>query len=349
MISKKTLPAGLTRITINVPKDLHQDAYVSYWTTEGKRHRTSQGIGSQKTYEDRLQAALELKASIIDNFQPITPIEKRAWAWIESRKPFLRQKTIYGYQSKLRIFLEWKGTRAISRDLVSEYLAFRGGRVAGGTLHDDKIYLARIFNSLTPVKYFDHVELPGFHAETKRHYQSRHISIIREHLQQQDPMLWFACQCVYYLFIRPGSELRLLQGKHFDIDNWRVNVPADISKTARNEFIKIPPGFREEVEAFVADVRPSDYVFPGVFDDTRPIGKNTMMTRYRKHMQHLGFHDYTMYGWKNTGGIDLAKKNVNPKKLQIQMRHSSLEMTDRYLRRMGFNDLTDDDLNFTKI
>lgn len=328
---------------------MRQAAYVSYWTTAGKRVRTSRGVNSKKTYEGRLQACLELKASIIDNFQPVLSVEEKAWAWIESRKPHLRKKSYYGYQSKLRMFLAFKGDRPMSVRVVDEYFDHRRGRVAGGTLADDKIYLARVFGGVTNVDYFSHLELPRYVAETKKHYQRHHISIIRDHLLTHDPDLWFACQCVYYLFLRPGSELRLLKVHHFDLDEMRVHVPPHVSKTGRNEYIRIPKQFQQAVMSQLGHRSPTEWLFPGVFDDTKPIGGNTMMTRYRKHMLQLGYPHYTMYGWKNTGGIDLARKNISPKKLQIQMRHSSLEMTDRYLRRMGFNDLTDEDLDFTPI
>ena len=336
------MPTGPRLLRIFVSTDLSKRPYVSYYTPDGKKVRTSKGLNTEKTYEGRLAAAEALAEEIRSTYVPHKAIEERAWDWIESRKPYLRTKSYYGYQSKLRVFLSWKGNRKMSKELVTEYFAYRASRVAGGTLKDDQIYLNRVFSSITEERYFDHLNLPKFSAVTRRRYQPRQIARIKAYLTEEDPMLWFACQCVYYLFIRPGSELRLLQAHHFNLDEWQVNIPPHISKNGKNDYVVIPEPFRQEVEDYVGDMLPSEFVFPAVFESGKPIGKNTMMNRYRRHMDALGFgFQYSMYGWKNTGAIACVNKGIHPKHLQLQLRHSSLEMTDRYLRRMGVKDMGD--------
>jgi integrase len=342
MSDKKTFSPGPRRLSVHVSKDLTVKPYVSYYDDQGKRVRVYTGLSVPQTYEGRVAAAELLRQKIIREYVPVRSLEVRAWEWIESRKPHLRQKSYYGYCSKLRIFLRWKGERRMTPQLVSEYFQYRSEKVAGGTLHDDKIYLARVFDSITEDRFFDHIELPKFTAVTKQHYQRRHIKVIEQHLRLHDPALWFACQCVYYLFIRPGSELRLLKVHHFDLDEWRVHIPPNISKTHKSEYVMIPKAFRNDVEEFLEMRMPNEYVFPAVHEEGRPIGKNTFTTRYRKHMKHLCFGmQYSMYGWKNTGAIACVKAGVHPKILQLQLRHSSLEMTDRYLRKMGIMDMGD--------
>jgi len=342
MSDKKTFPTGPTRITLYVPRDMSRRPHVSYYDDSGRRIRITAGLSTPQTYEGRLAAARLLSQEIVKNYVPTLSLEVRAMNYIEERKPHLRVKSYYTASSKLRIFLRWKGERKITKELVSEFFAWRADTVSGGTLHDDRTTLSRIFDAVTADRFFSHVELPKFHPQTKQHYQRRHIKVIGEHLREHDHSLWFACQCVYYLFLRPGSELRRLKVHHFDLDEWRVQIPPDVSKTNRNEFVMIPKAFRHDVEMFFEDRMPNEWIFPGVFEPENPVGPNTFTTRYRKHMNALGFGaQYSMYGWKNTGAIACVKAGVHPKILQMQLRHSSLEMTDRYLKRMGVLDMGD--------
>lgn len=350
MSDKKTFPAGPRHLTIHVSRDMSKHAFISYWTDDGKRRRVSDGLNIPQTYKGRMAVA-ELKVQeIIREYVPTKEIETLAKEWVDGRKGFLRKKSYYGYQSKLRIFLRWKGSRPMSPETVKDYFAYRRNLVSAGTLHDDKIYLRRIFSSVSDVAFFDHIDLPKVRPETKQHYTKEQIGIIRTHLQEEDPQLWFACKCIFYLFLRPGSELRLLRVHHFDLSRRKVKVPANISKNNKLDYILIPPGFVQHIREFIGDKRPNEFMFPGVFDKESPIGANTMMKRYRRMMDELGFGPgYSMYSWKNTGAIDLVDNGAHPKKISLQMRHSSLEMTDRYLARMGVLDMRDHDLPFSNI
>ena len=338
------MPAAPHPITIHVPRDGGNNVYVSYYTTERKRVRISRGLNKIVGYNARWKAARQLADSIEEQYRQEKPLEHQLDEWVKSRKPFLREKSYYGYRSKIGIFLRFVGERRISKSLITEYFTHRAGFVSSGTLHDDYIYLRRAFAGITDEDFFGHIDIPSANPETKKHYRRRQIVKIKAYLEREDPNLWFACQCVYYLFIRPGSELRLLKVHHFDLDEWRVHIPPSISKNRKNDYVLIPDQFRDDVEDYLEDKLPGDFLFPAkqVSRAGKPIGKNTMMNHYRKHMKALGFGlGYSMYSWKNTGAIACVKAGVHPKILQLQLRHSSLEMTDRYLRRMGLKDMGD--------
>lgn len=338
---KKFLPH---RISIYCSTDISRKGYVSFYDDDGKRQRVYGDANQAKDYATRLQRLEALRDSIIDAYRPVRPIEERALAMLEDKRPDFRKKTYYGYSSKLGVFLRWKGKRPMSKQVVGEFFQYldRSDRVGNSTRNDYRRILAWVFDQLGDDRFFADIEDRRYSPKTRKHFQRHQIGVIRQHLEVKDPNLWFMCQCVYYLFIRPNSELRLLKVMHFELDDWRVNIPPDISKTRRNEFVIIPKSFRDEVLQFLHGRRPGEYLFPGVFDQEKPIGPNTMMGRFRKELDLLGFgREYSMYSWKNTGAIACVKAGVHPKILQIQLRHSSLEMTDRYLKRMGILDVGD--------
>ena len=144
---------------------------------------------------------------------------------------------------------------------------------------------------------------------------------------------------LFYCFIRPNSELRLLRVGDILLDEWKVLIRADVSKNKKQEYVTIPKAFRPAL----SDLKrrnPGEMLFPGKHDCTKPMGCNTMYERHRKILKQLGFSsDYKLYSWKHTGAVMAVKAGIPVKELQIQLRHHSLEMVDRYLRQMGVWDL----------
>jgi integrase len=125
-----------------------------------------------------------------------------------------------------------------------------------------------------------------------------------------------------------------------DLDRNCIRVPGNISKNWKNQYVTIPLAFREKVQRELYNRAASEWLFPGKFDQSKPIGYNTMSTRHRKILKELGFGtEYKLYSWKHTGAVACVMAGVNIKELQIQLRHENLETVDKYLRQLGVNDL----------
>jgi integrase len=44
---------------------------------------------------------------------------------------------------------------------------------------------------------------------------------------------------------------------------------------------------------------------------------------------------YTLYSWKHTGAVNAHLSGVGIKQLQLMLRHSTVQMTDIYLKSLG--------------
>ena len=91
------------------------------------------------------------------------------------------------------------------------------------------------------------------------------------------------------------------------------------------------------------DKYPEDYSLSGS-GGTGPgadqTGKNYFNKKWVKGREGLGFStEYKLYNFKHTGAYMLAKSGVNIKTLQLQLRHSSLDMVNTYLQSLGVNEL----------
>jgi site-specific recombinase XerD len=161
--------------------------------------------------------------------------------------------------------------------------------------------------------------------------------IHRKVLEKGDRQLYLFIQFIYYTFARPGLELRLLQVK--DIRDKTIYIPGERSKNNEGEHVSIPKGLEQLIGEYkLRSYPPQHYVFttegiPGPVH----VGKNYFYKRHAKILEELGMDDkeYTIYGYKHTGAINLYRKMKDIKKVQQHCRHSTIHQTDQYLRDLG--------------
>jgi len=153
---------------------------------------------------------------------------------------------------------------------------------------------------------------------------------------------------MYYCFIRP-KELRCLKVGDVLLEEGEIRVPSSASKNSKTQFIVIPDHFLPDLE-FLYERPPGSYIFPSPRDPSKPLSKNVMYERHKIILNELNFGDgYTLYSWKHTGAVAAAKAGISVKELQLQLRHHSLDETDKYLRQMGVKDLANLKVTFPKI
>ena len=115
-----------------------------------------------------------------------------------------------------------------------------------------------------------------------------------------------------------------------------ILVPGHKSKNKKSQYVAIPDVFFKQL-AFVYELGPAAYLFPSRINAQKPIGRNTMNNRHSRFLQALNFGaGYSLYSWKHTGVVKAYKKGIDIKAIQRQCRHSSIEMTDKYMRSLGF-------------
>ncbi|WP_185155592.1 tyrosine-type recombinase/integrase [Rudanella paleaurantiibacter] len=166
-------------------------------------------------------------------------------------------------------------------------------------------------------------------------------------LKKGDDQLWLFIQFAYFLFIRPGKELRLLQIG--DILENQVRVISGNGKNRKTGYVDIPRALEQTItELKLRDYPPHYYLFtvnkkPG----HKPVGKNYFYKRHVEIMKELelfGF-DYDLYSWKPTGAIVLYRHTKDLLRVQRHCRHSTPDQTYTYLRKYGEvfvgTDLTD--------
>lgn len=180
----------------------------------------------------------------------------------------------------------------------------------------------------------------------RRPMTQKEKEIISNAIRIKDKQLYLAVNILYYCFIRKSEMLRL-KFRHFDFEHSVIRIPGEKSKNRKSEIVTIPEHL---TEMMVKDYNFKKY--PGhwlVFgkrmkpNASESCSKNTPTMRHRKIVDELGkkgliadYKQIVFYSWKDTGANNMLESGIDIRVIQKQIRHSSLETTQRYLKK--FND-----------
>jgi integrase len=198
---------------------------------------------------------------------------------------------------------------------------------------------------------FETILQKSVESEGKWPFKDHQRRILKDTLIERDPYLWLFIQFMFYMFIRPG-ELRQIKLEYIDLDEATITIPAEIAKNKKTQKIVIPDSLIPVVyDLELHKYNHNCYLFTkkGIPGDSM-VGINHMNYRHSKFLKEKGFSDkYSIYSWKGTGAVAAVKAGVNLKELKEQLRHSSLDMTDKYLKKQGFIEMDDIRRNFPSI
>lgn len=328
----------LSEIKIYAPSDLTKKWFV-YWNEGGKRIRRYGDINSFQNIGDRFAAAKALKKELGTQIKKSSFI-LRALKFCEQKKPFWRKKTYQTNKSKVDVFAKWLKGREVTSDLAENFINHLVDTRSKTTAEAYRSKLLYIFGKIGKAKFFDHIEPISYSTTPAKYFQKHQIERLKKFLLVHDPDFWFASQMLYYCFIRPGNEMHHLRVSDVDFDNWRICVRNEHAKNKKQEYVTIPHPFRDDIFNQLKDREPRHYIFPNRKDITKPRGMNYFNYKFRKYADKLGFgFEHKFYSFKHTGAMACALAGVSIKELQIQLRHSNLETTDKYLRQLGVQDL----------
>lgn len=317
--------------------DLSKPWFVFFYDEAGKRVRKYGTINQHTTVEARLAAAQALIAELQGQAPP-PPLVQRMQAYLDGRKHEWRTKTAQSYQSKMDTFRLWLAGRAITQEVFAAFLEHVGRTRKPATYNWYVSFFRTILKRVGAPELMPKAEPKRANSAPAMYFQKHQVQRMKNYLQKNDPELWLFVQFVYYCFIRPG-ELRLLKVEDVLLDEWKIRVPAAISKNRTTQVVTIPTAFRPALEC-LKERMPNEYLFHLPESGTTPYNLNRMNKRHRRVLNELGFSAaYKLYSWKHTGAIGAVLAGVTVKELQIQLRHASLEEVDKYLRQLGAWDL----------
>lgn len=274
--------------------------------------------------------------------------------YLQRQKSRVAPKSFESYQSKTRKFAQWLDREGYGENDISsitpevierffEYL-INERHLQGRTIQKYGQHLTSLFSDLVKRKKLHESPMPEIPKVANnvdcsaKPIHSDDMKLFKERIREMDPQLWLAIQFEFYCFIRPGTELRLLKLEDIDFGSGTITIAKQYAKNRKEQTIAIPNQFLRilKEEFYLDKFDKSFYVFgrngrPGF----EALGKNTLRNRFNKYRDSLGLSKrYKFYSWKHTGAINASNAGIPVKDIQMQMRHHSLDITDKYLTKM---------------
>jgi len=266
-----------------------------------------------------------------------------------------RKQSKRTYSSKAKIFLQW----SLDNDLRDEPLKHFKKKhavsfcnyivlereVNESTFNNYLTFIKGYFEVLKKSKYiksnpFDGIKrkVPG--AKIRRAFSDYEKSVVAKFVRHKYPLLFLGIILQYYCFIRP-DELRRLKIGDIDLTNQMIRLKGHQTKNKKDEVVTIPDVAVPLIKETKMLRYPDHFFLFGYLiypHSDKPCGERSLNAKQRssvlKVLQKKGeLMDLTglsFYSWKDTGAYQLVKQKVNIREIQKQLRHSSLEITQRY-------------------
>lgn len=312
-------------------------------------------LKEKQDYAEKLRDAVNL--ALKEGFNPfvITDNRKKEWTFIQALNYYkqylegdndLRTKTIQSYMSMVNIMSAFPDKNEplteITQEQIVKYLERKkkaelwGNKTFNGYLGYIGIWFGwMVKNKIIQSNVMEKVEKRKVIATKHKAFSESEFKALFEHLTGQT--YWF-CRFVYHTGTRPKSETRLLQLKHVLYDRKLLFIPGEISKNKKDDYVPLADELLEWLEQY-KEKNKDFYIFGNTGEPgPKTVGQNVFSDRFTKVRAKLKLSaSHTIYGLKHTRAIHLAEAGVSPYLIMQLFRHSSLEVTMKYLRDLGLN------------
>ncbi len=260
-----------------------------------------------------------------------------------------RKRSFFTYRSMVRLFIVWLKVKNLlnipvddfNYHLAQEYMDYTQAKMkyCNRTYNNRATALKTVFKALVKrewilVNPFDKVErLPKEEAEIVS-FTVEDLVKMQKNLPAWDYDLYVCACLIFYCFIRPQEIVRL-KVSHFQLKNRTIMLPGTISKNKKNELVQIPNAMVPVLEKLDLNYPGSHFVFTRHLKrGTKEAAPTRIAGAWRKFANHFGI-DKNIYSLKHTGAGMAIENGINVRDLQLQLRHSSLEITQIYLDKFN--------------
>jgi integrase len=169
-------------------------------------------------------------------------------------------------------------------------------------------------------------------------FNSQEREKLKNYLSANKRRLFYACQFLYYLLIRP-KELIRMKVEDINFENKTVVIHSLNSKNNNQQSVTIPQGLEKIILEMGLDMAPKHFYIFGFHFQTcerKMANINGISGAHRKVSRLLGIgEEKSFYSWKHTGACALYNAVKDPYLIMQQCRHSDVKITMIYLKSLG--------------
>ena len=273
-------------------------------------------------------------------------------------QPELSPGSVDSYKSMYNIFLSYlkdigRAHTATSLYTIDDALLYMNHisevrKVSNTTYNNYLTQMNVLFNKMIAEKYitvnpFSQIRRRKKSQKIRRGLHNYEVEILIKYMRE-DPPLLLCVLLQYYCFIRPSEELRKIRFQHFDLNKGCIHLPSSVTKNSKPAIITIPDVIIPFLREYGFLRYPQNYIIFGprcIPHPTKSVGKNTLGRRHielvrRLHKQGIltDIQGIQLYSWKDTGALAMIEEGYNIIDIKNQIRHSSLEVTQKYIKSL---------------
>lgn len=172
-------------------------------------------------------------------------------------------------------------------------------------------------------------------------YEEEQVKPLLAYLKQRHPKLYMCCLLTYGSLLRPHVEIRSLTKGHFYKDNTTIKLSGSENKGGAVRIVYVPEYTRDILKNILEPLKPAQNIFTGTAEPLNPDYFKTAWNRLRQDMIKKGLirKNQTIYSLRHTAAVQMYKKTKDIYLLQRMLAHSSVLVTQKYLRSLGEADM----------
>lgn len=333
-------------------------------TGKMKRIKNSRGINRHKTVEARRAAATELAetinrqlraggrpekqppktASLLQAFDEVLAMKKATTKRSTWRNYLYLRKHLVEFLSKKKLAdLQLHEFTAATAHEFRAFLLAHPERKRAKTVHNYETYLASVFAEQVRMERLEKnpfvlLRRLKFRSESRPVFSAAHARQVLQHCKKHQPQLHLFLLFLFYTLNRPDA-VRQLKITDLDLQKRRIRFTAGQAKNARVGWVVMPAQLREAIELAGLPSCPANWYVFAQHDRPGPHcrSKDHFRTRHQQVLAEVGLHGhgYKLYSWKDTGAVKLYEAIKDLKRVSMQMLHSNVLVTTKYLGKLG--------------
>ena len=264
-----------------------------------------------------------------------TRVRKRTWYtyrnYAKTIREFLKKKNILNLrvqdfnENTANEFFEWlKQSKKLKNRSYNNYRTHIKAIFS--------FFIERRIIDFNPIKFIKklEVEQSGITALTQAE-----LKIMKEYMPEENYRLYAVAMLVFYCFMRPQEIVRM-RVEQIDLVHQRIYLDGKTTKNKKTQVVVIPDPLLEVLVKLKNLDAPSNYyvfsrkLLPG----TKEIAPTRIARLWREWANKHGI-EKNIYHLKHTGAGMAIQIGINVRDLQLQLRHHSLDETQKYLEKFS--------------
>lgn len=260
-------------------------------------------------------------------------------------------RTYISYLNQLKLFLNNKHNGGklnvidFNRNMAVNFLnhIYIDKNISERAYNNHRSFGKWLFNWLIENQYckinpYDGIKNKKEREKTRIPISSEYRDKIKNYLLKNNEHEFLAvCMLTYYTFLRP-KEVCLLKPEMVDLESQLITLPAKITKNGKIRTVTIPDLLVKYLSKLnLRNIPINNYIFstyfkPGkLLKDSRYVGKR--WTRLRNEINLP--KEIQFYSLKDTGIVQMLRDGISPELVRDQAGHSSLEITNKYVKQVN--------------